>query len=48
MATQANTFQLRPEDIAYLLTLLKSSTSPQTTQQLVDAFRERAARSMAR
>lgn len=42
MAEQSGTLQLRPEDIAHLLTLLKNSTSPLTTQQLVDAFKQRA------
>jgi len=42
MAQQSGTVQLRQEDIAYLLTLLKSSTSPLMTQALVDAFKQRA------
>jgi hypothetical protein len=37
------TLQLRPEDIAFLLTLLRNSPAPLTTQQLVDAFKERNA-----
>jgi hypothetical protein len=31
--------QLTDNDIAYLLTLLRNSSSPLTTQQLVDALR---------
>lgn len=42
MAERSDSVQLRPEDIAHLLTLLKNSTSPLTTQQLVDAFKQRA------
>lgn len=41
MAEQSQTLQLRQEDIAYLLTLLKNSTSPLTTQALVDAYKQR-------
>lgn len=41
-SSASGTMQLRPEDIAHLLTLLKNSTSPLTTQQLVDAFKQRA------
>jgi len=36
--------QLRDEDIAYLLTLLRNSTQPLTTQQLIDALRKQAGR----
>jgi hypothetical protein len=34
--------QLNDEDIAYLLTILRNSTQTITTQQLIDALRERA------
>jgi hypothetical protein len=33
---------LNDEDIAYLLTILRNSNQPITTQQLIDALRERA------
>jgi hypothetical protein len=44
MAEQTGTVRLREEDIAHLLTLLKNSTTPLTTQQLVEAFKQRASR----
>lgn len=40
----ANQIQLRDEDIAYLLMLLRNSTQPMTTQQLIDALRREAGR----
>jgi hypothetical protein len=39
--TQMN---LRDEDVAYLLMLLRNSTQPLTTQQLIDALRRHADR----
>lgn len=41
-SSASGSVHLRPDDIAHLLTLLKNSTSPLTTQQLVDAFKQRA------
>ena len=38
------TVQLTDNDIAYLLTLLRNSSSPLTLQQLVDALRTPAGR----
>lgn len=43
MAEKPASLQLRPEDIAHLLAVLKSSTSPLTTQQLVEVLKQRAA-----
>ena len=34
--------QLRDEDVAYLLTMLRNTTTPMTTQQLIDALRRHA------
>lgn len=34
--------QLRDEDVAYLLTLLRNTPAPMTTQQLIDALRRHA------
>ena len=34
--------QLRDEDVAYLLTMLRNTTAPMTTQQLIDALRRHA------
>jgi hypothetical protein len=36
--------QLRDEDIAYLLTLLRNTSQPLTTQQLIDALRKQTGR----
>ncbi len=44
MAEQSGTVRLREEDIVHLLTLLQNSTTPLTTQQLVEAFKQRARR----
>jgi hypothetical protein len=33
--------QLSDDDVAFLLTYLRSATSPVTTQQLIDALRNR-------
>ncbi len=41
MSTQ---IQLRDEDIAYLLTLLRNTSQPLTTQQLIDALRKQSGR----
>ena len=37
--------QLRDEDVAFLLTLLRNATQPMTTQQLIAALRERSHKS---
>ncbi len=36
--------QLRDEDIAYLMTLLRNTSQPVTTQQLIDALRRQSGR----
>ena len=36
--------QLRDEDIAYLMTLLRNTSQPLTTQQLIDALRRQSGR----
>jgi hypothetical protein len=40
--TASNSIQLRDEDVAYLLTMLRNAPSPLTTQQLIDALRRHA------
>lgn len=42
MSAQIN---LRDEDVAYLMTLLRNSSQPLTTQQLIDALRRQSSRS---
>jgi hypothetical protein len=39
MATPAQPIELNDEDVTYLLTVLRNSTQPMTTQQLIDALR---------
>lgn len=39
MADQTGTLQLNPDDIAFLLNLLRNATTPVTTEQLIDALR---------
>jgi len=39
------TLTLTNEDVTHILTLLRNSTSPVTTQQLIDALKQRATRS---
>jgi hypothetical protein len=38
----ANLIQLNEEDVTYLLTILRNATQPITTQQLINALRDRA------
>jgi hypothetical protein len=38
----ANPVQLKEEDVTYLLTILRNSSQPITTQQLINALRDRA------
>ncbi len=38
-ATRSQPIELNDEDVAYLLTVLRNSTQPMTTQQLIDALR---------
>src|SRR3954454_11605691 len=38
----ANQVQLSEEDVTYLLTVLRNSSQPITTQQLINALRDRA------
>ena len=38
----ASQIQLNDEDVALLLTLLRNSTQPMTTQQLIDALRRQS------
>lgn len=44
MADEKGTLNLNGEDIAFLLTLLRNATSPLSTQELVDALRQRSGR----
>lgn len=44
MADEKNTLHLNDDDIAFLVTLLRNATSPLTTQELIDALRQRSAR----
>lgn len=37
--------RLSDDDVAFLLTILRNSGSPMTTQQLIDALRNRSPRS---
>ncbi|MGI8484378.1 MAG: hypothetical protein ACR2OU_08945 [Thermomicrobiales bacterium] len=39
------TLKLTDEDVTHVLTLLRNSTAPVTTQQLVDALKQRSNRS---
>lgn len=43
MAKQTETVQLNDADIAFLLNLLRNAHAPMTTQQLVDALKQRSA-----
>ena len=38
-SSAAGTIELNDEDLAYLLTVLRNSAQPMTTQQLIDALR---------
>lgn len=38
-ATPGQAIELNDEDMTYLLTILRNSTQPLTTQQLIDALR---------
>ncbi len=38
-ASPAQPIALNDEDLTYLLTVLRNSTQPMTTQQLIDALR---------
>ncbi|CAA9526168.1 MAG: hypothetical protein AVDCRST_MAG73-584 [uncultured Thermomicrobiales bacterium] len=40
----ATAIKLNDDDVAYLLTLLRNSPQPLTTQQLIDAFRVKSGR----
>ena len=40
----AAAIKLNDEDVAYLLTLLRNSAQPMTTQQLIDALRVKSGR----
>ena len=40
----SSSVQLRDEDVAFLLTLLRNATQPMTTEQLIAALRERSRR----
>jgi hypothetical protein len=37
--------RLSDDDVAFLLTMLRNTPSPMTTQQLIDALRNRSTRS---
>lgn len=43
MASGTDTVQLNEADIAFLLSLLRNATGPMTTQELVDALKNREA-----
>ncbi|MGB3307545.1 MAG: hypothetical protein WBA63_15275 [Thermomicrobiales bacterium] len=45
MAQQRQPLQLTDEDVTFLLTLLRNASSPVTTQQLVDALKQRTGHS---
>jgi hypothetical protein len=38
----ATPVQLKEEDVTYLLTILRNASQPITTQQLINALRDRA------
>jgi hypothetical protein len=44
MADENGTLQLTNDDLAFLLTLLRNAITPMTTQQLIDALRQRSGR----
>ena len=44
MAEERSTLQLNEEDIAYVLTLLRNASSPLTTEQVIEALRQRPGR----
>lgn len=44
MAEERSILQLNEEDIAYVLTLLRNASSPLTTEQVIEALRQRAGR----
>jgi hypothetical protein len=44
MAEQTGSLQLNDEDVAFLLTLLRNATSPLSTEQLVNALKQRSSR----
>jgi hypothetical protein len=44
MATHGSDLQLSDDDVAFLLTLLRNSSSPLTTAQLVEALKTRGSR----
>lgn len=44
MADEKRMLNLNSEDIAFLLTMLRNATSPLSTQDLIDALRQRASR----
>jgi hypothetical protein len=42
MAKQTDTLQLNDADIAFLLNLLRTASSPMTTAELIEALRQRS------
>ena len=44
MATQTGALQLNDDDVAFLLTLLRNASSPVSTEQLVEALKQRSSR----
>jgi hypothetical protein len=44
MAEQTGSLQLNDEDVAFLLTLLRNATSPLSTEQMVNALKQRSSR----
>lgn len=44
MATNGNDLKLSTDDVAFILNLLRQTTSPLTTSQLVEALKTRSGR----
>lgn len=44
MATSGNDLKLAEDDVAFILNLLRQTTSPLTTSQLVEALKSRKGR----
>ena len=44
MATQNETLHLNDADIAFLLNLLRNASAPMTTQELIEALKQRSGR----
>lgn len=44
MSNAAEPIRLTPEDVAYLLMMLRNTSSPMTTAELIEALRQRSSR----